>query len=107
MDKAKKYKHCNDLFYDSVHNFDKYSVMRFNEISSIESKFNVLNRFYIDLTKLNAVKSQNNKTKQKKKKRYKRHYSSMRSWLIHIGRNTVKLLKSKIRFGGENMIIKI
>ena len=35
----------NDLVYDSVHNFDKYSVSSFNEITSVDSKFDTLNIF--------------------------------------------------------------
>ena len=66
-DKNKKImKHDNDLVYNSVHNFNKYSVPSFNEISSIHSKFDTTNKFYKDLLKLNDVKSQNEITKQKK-----------------------------------------
>ena len=38
----------------------------FNEISSVDSKFDTINKFYKDLLKLNDVKSQNKNTKQKK-----------------------------------------
>ena len=38
-------KHGNDLVYNSVHNFNKYSVFCFNEISSIDSKFDTINKF--------------------------------------------------------------
>ena len=49
MTKIKKViKHDNDLVYDIVHNFDKYSLSSFNEISSIDSKFNTINKFYKD-----------------------------------------------------------
>lgn len=34
-------------------------------MSLTDSKYDTLNKFYIDFTKLNAVKSQNNETKQK------------------------------------------
>ena len=61
-------KHDNDLVYNSVHNFNKYSLSSFNEISSIDSKFNTINKFYKDILKLNDVKSQNKITEQKKKK---------------------------------------
>ena len=61
-------KHSNDLVYSSVHNFNEYSVSSFSEISSIDSKFDTINKFYKDLLKLNDVKSQNKITKQKKKK---------------------------------------
>ena len=59
-------KHDNDLVYNSVHNFNKYRVSSFNEISSVDSKFHTINKFYKDLLKLNDVKSQNKNTKQKK-----------------------------------------
>ena len=65
-DKNKKViKHDSDLVSNSVHNFNKYSVSIFNEISSIDSKFGTINKFYKDLLKLNDVKSQNKNTKQK------------------------------------------
>ena len=59
-------KHDNDLVYNSVHNFNKYSMSSFNEILSIDSKFDTINKFYKDLLKLNDVKSQNKISKQKK-----------------------------------------
>ena len=66
-DKNKKViKHDNDLVYNSVHNFNKYSVSSFNEISSIDSKFDTRNKFYKDLLRLNDVKSQNQIRKPKK-----------------------------------------
>ena len=65
-DKNKKViKHDNDLVYNSVHNFNKYSVSSFNEISSIDSKFDAINKFYKDLSKSKDVKSQNKITKPK------------------------------------------
>ena len=71
-DKNKKViKHDNDLVYDSVHNFNKYSVSSLNEISSNDSKFDTINKSYKDLLKLNDFKSQNKIAKQKKKKKNK------------------------------------
>ena len=65
-DKNKKViKYANDLVCSSVHNFNKYSLPNFNEISSINSKFDTINKFYKDLVKLNNVRSRNDK-KQKK-----------------------------------------
>ena len=49
-----------------MHNFSKYSVSSFNEISSVDSKFDTKNKFYKDFLKLNDVKSQIKHTKQKK-----------------------------------------
>ena len=44
----------------------KNSVSSFNEISSIDSKFDEINKFYKDFKKLRCAKSKNDKTKQKK-----------------------------------------
>ena len=47
-DKNKKViKYSNALVYSSVHNFNKYSLPNFNEISSIDSKFDTINKFLI------------------------------------------------------------
>ena len=44
-DKNKKViKHDNDLVYNSVRNFNKYSVSSFNEISPIDSTFDTINK---------------------------------------------------------------
>ena len=65
-DKNKKViKHNNDLVYNSVHNFNKYSVSIFNDISIVNFKFDTINKFYKYLLKLSDVKSQNEITKQK------------------------------------------
>ena len=49
-DKVKRIvKYSNDLMYDSVCNFNKYSVYNLNKIPSIDSKFDTLNNFYKDL----------------------------------------------------------
>ena len=55
-DRVNKVKHGNDLVYSSVHNFDKYSVPNFNEISSLDSKFNTLIKCYKDFEKLKVLK---------------------------------------------------
>ena len=45
-DKNKKViKYNSDLVYSSVHNFNKYRLPNFNEISSIDSKFDTMNKF--------------------------------------------------------------
>ena len=49
-----------------MHNFNKYSVSNFNEISLLYSKVDTLNKFYHDFKKQENVKSQTNETKQKK-----------------------------------------
>ena len=59
-------KYSNDLYYNSVHNFNKYSGPSFNETPSIDSKFDTINKFYKDLLKVNDVKSQNKNTNKKK-----------------------------------------
>ena len=57
-DKNKKVIKCsNDLVYSSVNNFNKYSLPNFNEISSIDSKFDTINTFCKDLVKLNNARS--------------------------------------------------
>ena len=48
----KDIKYVNNLKYDSVHNFNKYCVPHFKEISSIDSKFDTLNKFYKDFFKI-------------------------------------------------------
>ena len=65
-DNKKFTKHSNDLYYNSVHNFNKNNLSNFNEISSIDSKFDTINKFYKDLLKLSNIKSQNENTRQKK-----------------------------------------
>ena len=64
--KFKVLKYNHDLTYDSVYNFNKYGVSNFNEITSVDSKFNTLNKFYEELKKLEAVTSKTKETKQKK-----------------------------------------
>ena len=49
-----------------MYNFNKHGVSNFNEITSVDSKFNILNKFYDDLKKLEAVTSKTKETKQKK-----------------------------------------
>ena len=58
-------KYSNDLVYSSVHNFNKYSLPNYNEISSIDSKFDTINKFCKDLVKLNNVKSRDDKKRKK------------------------------------------
>ena len=38
-------KYNSDLIYSSAHNFNKYSLPNFNEISSVDSKFDTMNKF--------------------------------------------------------------
>ena len=67
MTKIKKViKYDNDLVYNSVHNFNKYNTSGLYEISSIDSKFDAVNKFYKDLLSLNKLKSKTETTKQKK-----------------------------------------
>ena len=64
--KKDKKKYDNDFKYDSEHNFNKYSVSNFDEISSVDSKFDPLNKFYKDFKKLNNLKSKYENTNQQK-----------------------------------------
>ena len=93
--------------YSSVHNFNKCSVSNFSEISSRDSKFNTLNKFYKDFKKLEDVKSQTNETKQKKITVLK-NSSVLYDMLIKIYRKEyiIRFLKVKMKTGGKNMIIR-
>ena len=103
-DKNKKViKHNNDLVYNSVHNFNKYSVSSFNEISSIDSKFHTINKFYKYLLKLNDDKSQNKITK-KKITMSKMHHCFTISGLICTRKNMSRFLKTKMKTGGKSII---
>ena len=107
-DKNKKViKHDNDLVYNSVHNFNKYSASSFNEISSIDSKFDTIHKCYKDLLKFNDVKSQNKNTNQNKITVLKNASLLYNKWIDVYKKNMSKLLKLKMKTGGKNMIIKI
>ena len=54
------------MYYDSVRNFNKYSLPNFNETSSVESKVDTLNNFYKDFIKLQGIKSKTHERKQNK-----------------------------------------
>ena len=98
-DKNKKViKYNNDLIYSSVHDFNKHSFPNFNEISSIDSKFDTINKFYKDLVKLNNVKSRDDK-KQKKQMCQKMEHSFTISGLICITKNMSKFFKLKMKVG--------
>ena len=58
-------KYDNDLVYDSVHNLNKYSLSKFYEISSTDSKFGTINKLYGDLLKLSNVNSKTEESKEK------------------------------------------
>ena len=60
-DEVSRDKYDNDLVYDSRHNFNKYRMSNFIEISSIDSKFDIVNKFYKDFKKLDDVKRKKNK----------------------------------------------
>ena len=45
MTKIKVIRHGNNLVYNSVYNFNKYSLANLNEISSIDSKFDIIKKF--------------------------------------------------------------
>ena len=65
-DKNKKViKYSNNLVYSSVHSFNKYRLPNFNKISSIDPKFDTINKFYKDLVKLNNVRSRDDKSRKK------------------------------------------
>ena len=76
------------------------SASSFNEISSIDSKFDTLNMFYKDFKKLNDVKSQNKNTKQRKITVLKMRHCFMISLLICIKKNIIRFLKANKKTGG-------
>ena len=45
------------LIYDQNHNFYKYRLHKFSSISSIESKFDMLDMFYWELISLKSLKA--------------------------------------------------
>ena len=57
----------NDLVCNSVYNFDKYSVSNFNEIASVNSKFDTLNKFIKFLRNLKVLKFELMKQSKRKK----------------------------------------
>ena len=65
-DDKKVIKYDNDLVYKSVHNFNKYNTSAFYKISSVDSKFDKINKFYKDLLSLNKLKTTAEITSQKK-----------------------------------------
>ena len=57
VDKVNKFD--NDLMYNSSHNFVNCSVFCVNDISSVDSKFDTMNKFYKDFFKLKELKTRN------------------------------------------------
>ena len=105
--KVSKDKYNNDLVYDSVYNFNKYRVFRFNEISLVDSKFDTLNKFYKDFKKLNDVKSQNENTKQKRINMLKNASLIYDDLVDMYEKECNEPFESKDMTGGKNTIIKI
>ena len=100
-------KYVDDLEYHLVHNFNKYSVSKFKEILSIDSKFDTLNKFYKYFKKLESVESQNQNTKQKKINVLK-NISLLYNVLINIYKKEYnQIFKSKEKNFRLNMIVKI
>ena len=107
-DKNKKViKHNNDLVYNCVHNFNKYSVPSFNEISSIDSKLDTINKFYKDLLKLNDVKSQNKITKQDKITVLQNASLIYNKWVDMYKKEYEQVFENKDENWRKNVIIKI
>ena len=65
-DKVNKTTKYDDLMYISVFNFNKYNVSYFDNITSVDSEFDVLKGFHKEFIKLKGVKSKYDNTKQKK-----------------------------------------
>ena len=53
--------------YNFVHNFNKYIVSYFNEILSMDSKSDTINKFYKDLLKSKRLKRRNKETNKNNK----------------------------------------
>ena len=62
---SKKTETKNDLIYDPNHNFQKYRLSKFSQISSIESKFDTLKVFYRDFTSLKFLKAKKERVNHK------------------------------------------
>ena len=76
-------------------------MSNFNEISSIDSKFDALDKFYKDLERLETVKSKNKNTKKKKVIVLKMHQCFMMSWLVPVKKkksNNNQSFKSKDKY---------
>ena len=82
-------------------------MFSFNQISSIGSTFDIINKFYKDFKKLEVVKSQTKETKQNQITVLKIHQCFMMSWLASVKKNIIRLLKTKMKTGGKYMIIRI
>ena len=92
-------KYDSDLMYNSGHDFNKYSVSTFNEISPLYSKLDPLNKFYNNFKTLEDFKSQTNETKLKKITLLKMHQCFMMSWLRFTKKNMVRRLSARIKNG--------
>ena len=58
MSALDEYKYDNDLMHNSARNFNKYSVPYFNEISSIDSKFDTINKILQRFFKIKRINKQ-------------------------------------------------
>ena len=89
-----------------MHKFNKDRVSHFYEISSTDSKFDTINRFYKYIKKLEDVKSKNKETKQRKITVLKNESLHYYKWVNNIKNNVISFLKVKVRTGGKSIIIK-
>ena len=87
-----------------MHNFNKYSLSSFNEISSIDSKFDTLDKFYKDFFKLKKVKSTNKKTNQKKIFVLKNALLLYNGLINIYEKNTLKFLRVNIRLEAKTWL---
>ena len=62
---SKKTEIKNDLIFYSNHNFYKYRLSKFSQISSIEYKFDTLEMFYRDFTSSKFLKAKKERVNRK------------------------------------------
>ena len=98
----------NLLIYDSKYNFEKYKLSKFNEIASIGSKFDMINKCCNDFIRLMAMLWLNQKMLNINCLYWKKYQKFMTIWLY----STKKIMKVSLRMikvmlGSENMTLKI
>ena len=92
---SKKTEIKNDLIFYSNHNFYKYRLSKFSQISSIEYKFDTLEMFYRDFTSSKFLKA--------KKERVNRKSTVLRNaWNLYNNELTLEYKKAYERKPNDN-----
>ena len=98
----------NLLIYDSKYNFEKYKLSKFNEIASIGSKFDMINKCCNDFIRLMAMLWLNQKMLSINCLYWKNYQKFMTIWLYSKKKiMKVSLRMIKVMLGSENMTLKI